>query len=79
VAKRKDSQYRATEKPSPYWIKVKNRNYSQVEGRDELFNRTAQLIDHSPRTGSQARDIRCRVCLKANSGLPEQKWPESHF
>src|SRR5262245_49893818 len=28
VAKRKDSQYRPTEKPSPYWIKIENRNYS---------------------------------------------------
>jgi ATP-dependent DNA ligase len=38
VAKRKDSQYRATEKPSPYWIKIKNRKYSQAERRDELFD-----------------------------------------
>jgi hypothetical protein len=30
VAKRKQLLYRATEKPSPYWIKIKNRNYSQV-------------------------------------------------
>ena len=29
----------ATEKPSPYWIKVKNRRYSQLEGREELFER----------------------------------------
>ena len=38
VAKRKSAAYRATEKPSPYWIKVKNPRYSQAEGRDELFN-----------------------------------------
>jgi ATP-dependent DNA ligase len=38
VAKRKDSLYRATEKPSPYWIKIKNRNYTQAEGREELFD-----------------------------------------
>jgi ATP-dependent DNA ligase len=37
VAKRKDSLYRATEKPSPYWIKIKNRNYTQAEGREDLF------------------------------------------
>src|SRR5262245_1199993 len=37
VAKRK-SAYRATEKPSPYWVKIKNPKYSQAEGRDELFN-----------------------------------------
>ncbi len=41
VAKRKDSPYRATEKPSPYWIKIKNRHYSQAEGREELFDRSA--------------------------------------
>src|SRR5437879_550026 len=29
VCKRKSSPYRATEKPSPYWVKVKNRRYSQ--------------------------------------------------
>jgi len=39
VAKRKDSQYRPTEKPSPYWIKIKNSRYSQLEGREELFER----------------------------------------
>ena len=32
VCKRKSSPYRATEKPSPYWIKVKNPRYSQLEG-----------------------------------------------
>jgi ATP-dependent DNA ligase len=41
VCKRKSSPYRATEKPSPYWIKVKNRRYSQAEGRAELFDRNA--------------------------------------
>jgi bifunctional non-homologous end joining protein LigD len=39
VAKRKNSPYKATEKPSPYWIKVKNASYSQLEGREELFER----------------------------------------
>jgi bifunctional non-homologous end joining protein LigD len=41
VAKRKDSQYRATEKPSPYWIKIKNPNYSQKEGREDLFGQAS--------------------------------------
>ena len=27
------------EKPSRYWIKVKNSRYSQLEGREELFER----------------------------------------
>jgi len=40
VYKRKSSPYRATEKPSPYWIKVKNRRSSQAEGREELFERS---------------------------------------
>ena len=39
VCKRKDSPYNVTEKPSGYWIKVKNSRYSQLEGREELFER----------------------------------------
>jgi len=39
VCKRKDSAYKVTEKPSRYWIKVKNSRYSQLEGREELFER----------------------------------------
>jgi bifunctional non-homologous end joining protein LigD len=39
VCKRKDSPYKVTEKPSRYWIKVKNSRYSQLEGREELFER----------------------------------------
>jgi ATP-dependent DNA ligase len=39
VAKRKDSPYHATEKPSRHWIKVKNPRYSQMNGRAELFDR----------------------------------------
>jgi len=39
VCKRKDSPYRLTERPSRYWIKVKNARYSQAEGREELFER----------------------------------------
>jgi ATP-dependent DNA ligase len=39
VCKRKDSSYKVTEKPSQYWIKVKNPKYSQLEGREELFER----------------------------------------
>jgi len=37
VCKRKDSPYKVTDKPSRYWIKVKNSAYSQAEGRQELF------------------------------------------
>ena len=39
VCKRKDSPYKVTEKPSRYWINVKNSRYSQLEGREELFER----------------------------------------
>src|SRR5215510_6270554 len=35
VCKRKDSLYKVNEKPSRYWIKVKNSRYSQLEGREE--------------------------------------------
>ena len=38
MAKLKSAAYRATEKASPYWIKMKNPRYSQTEGRNELFN-----------------------------------------
>ena len=37
VCKRKDSPYKVTYKPYRYWIKVKNSRYSQLEGREELF------------------------------------------
>jgi bifunctional non-homologous end joining protein LigD len=39
VCKQKNSPYKVTEKPSRYWIKVKNPKYSQLEGREELFER----------------------------------------
>ena len=39
VCKRKDSPYKVKEKPSRHWIKVKNPRYSQLEGREELFER----------------------------------------
>src|SRR5438093_9398148 len=35
VCKRKDSPYKVTEKPSRYWITVKNARYSQVKGREQ--------------------------------------------
>jgi ATP-dependent DNA ligase len=39
VAKRKDSPYKVTVQPSRHWIKVKNPSYSQLERREELFER----------------------------------------
>ena len=50
VAKRKDSLYRATEKPSPDWIKVKTPRYPQAEGREELFD-PALRLDRAQRIG----------------------------
>jgi len=41
IAKRKDMPYRASEKPSPHWIKIKNPNYSQTVGRQEFFEERA--------------------------------------
>jgi hypothetical protein len=38
VAKHKLSRY-VVEDGNPAWIKIKNRNYSQVVGRDKLFER----------------------------------------
>jgi hypothetical protein len=54
VCERKDSPYKVTEKPSRYWIKVKNPKYSQVEGREELFERVLRrsrtlVTENSPR------------------------------
>ena len=49
VCKRKDSPYKATEKPSRYWIKVKNIRYTQAEGREELFERPAIALSATMR------------------------------
>jgi len=38
VAKRAASKYRVKEQPSRDWIKIKNPNYSQKDGRAELFD-----------------------------------------
>ena len=43
VCQRKDSPYKVTETPSRYWIKVKNSRYSQLEGREELFERESHI------------------------------------
>jgi bifunctional non-homologous end joining protein LigD len=40
VCKRKNSPYKVTEKPSQYWIKVKSSRYTQLQGREELFERS---------------------------------------
>jgi ATP-dependent DNA ligase len=44
VAKRRDSLYRAAEKPSRHWIKIKNPHDSQAEGHEELFDPALTLV-----------------------------------
>jgi bifunctional non-homologous end joining protein LigD len=39
VCKRKDSPYKVTTTPSPYWIKITNSRYGQSEGREGRFER----------------------------------------
>jgi bifunctional non-homologous end joining protein LigD len=48
VAKQKSAAYRATEKLSPYWIKIKNRNYTQAEGREDLFDPEHRIVRVQP-------------------------------
>ena len=36
----RETRNKVTEKPSRYWIKVKNSRYGQLEGREELFEHT---------------------------------------
>ena len=44
VCKQKNSPYKVTERPSRYWIKVKNSKYTQQEGREELFERSGGTL-----------------------------------
>jgi hypothetical protein len=48
VAKRQTSAYRATEKPSPYWIKIKNGSYTQAERREELLDPALRIVRVQP-------------------------------
>jgi hypothetical protein len=62
VAQRKDSLYRATEKPSPYWVKIKNRSYTQSEG-------TRRGLRSGPQNRSGAWNGR-RRSLKTEQAVP---------
>jgi ATP-dependent DNA ligase len=44
VAKRADSPYKEDTTHTPPWIKIKNPNYSQKEGRGDLFKRAGLNI-----------------------------------
>jgi ATP-dependent DNA ligase len=58
VAKHGRSHYTIAE-GNPYWIKIRNRNYSQMAGRDELFERKYEA--------EGAPEIGWDVCAKAAS------------
>jgi hypothetical protein len=70
VAKRADGRYTPDE---PKWAKIKNRNYSQIEGRRELFEkrRPAELMLRAIPwlRRSQAPGIRCPARLRLVSQL----------
>jgi bifunctional non-homologous end joining protein LigD len=52
VAKRMNSVYRPIGRPNRDWIKIKNPHYSQVEGRDNLFNRSQIVNELASTAGS---------------------------
>jgi len=54
VCKLKDSPYKVTEKPSRYWIKVKNAQYSQSEGAGVV---RAETVLGEREKQRQTRDI----------------------
>src|SRR5262249_49725727 len=51
ACKRKDPPCKVTEKPSRYWIKVKNSRYSQLEGAGESL----RVLGHNVSTDSDLR------------------------
>jgi bifunctional non-homologous end joining protein LigD len=56
VAKQRQSRY-TVENGNPAWIKIRNRNYSQMIGRDDLFERRYEA--------KGAPEIGWNVCAKA--------------
>jgi hypothetical protein len=73
VCKRKDSPYKVTEKPSRYWM-IKNSRYSQLEGREELFERGRKEqvrfcgFTSTKQSGRWAADCRCGSRPYGNRG-----------
>jgi hypothetical protein len=59
VAKHKLSRY-VVEDGNPAWIKIKNRTYSQVAGRDKLFERRYEA-NGAPEFGWGACNRACAV------------------
>jgi ATP-dependent DNA ligase len=60
VAKHRLSRY-ATEGDNPAWMKTKNRHYSQIVGRDKLFERKWEAAG-APEIGWDVCD---RACMNA--------------
>jgi len=58
VAKHRQSRYLVAE-GNPPWIKIRNRNYSQMIGRDDLFERRYEA--------KGAPEIGWNACAKAAS------------
>lgn len=56
VAKHRLSRY-TTEKQKPAWVKIRNRRYSQMVGRDELFEKRYEAAG--------APEIGWHVCARA--------------
>jgi hypothetical protein len=62
VAKHRLSRY-AVDEGNPGWVKIKNRRYSQVIGRDELFERRYEAAG--------APEIGWDVCARASASAGE--------
>jgi bifunctional non-homologous end joining protein LigD len=62
VAKHRQSRY-VVENGNPPWVKIRNRNYSQLIGRDELFERR-YVEKGAPEIGWDVCD---RVCAAASA------------
>ena len=57
VAKHRHSRYTVADE-NPSWVKIKNRRYSQMIGRDELFERKYEA-EGAPEIGWDACDRAC--------------------
>jgi ATP-dependent DNA ligase len=62
VAKHRNSRY-TTENGNPAWVKIKNRRYSQVIGRDELFERRYEAAG-APEIGWDVCDRACAAAKR---------------
>ena len=68
VAKRKTAPY-VTERQQSTWFKILNRKYSQMQGREELFNRER----HSePVAGWHSCDLAC-ASVEDPASMPERR------